>query len=197
MKKPSFDLILASTSPYRAALLGRLGLIFSALPPNIDESPLPSETPETLVSRLSRLKAKAIQSSHPGAYVIGSDQTCTLGEQFLGKPHTEATAIAQLTALSGQRVSFYTGWCVSHDQHQLSGIDQTHVTFRTLKRAEIERYVALEQPLNCAGSFKSEGLGVCLFERIESSDPTALIGLPLIAVASALRELGINPLAPN
>jgi septum formation protein len=201
VKNPPPLLILASSSPYRAELLRRLGLGFSCLAPGVDESPLAQEAPQAQVERLSQLKASAVRASlsadpkAKSAVVIGSDQLCAHHGQALGKPLTPARAVAQLTQLAGHTVDFYTGWCVQTTEQQWHGVDHTQVTLRRLSAREIARYVELEQPLDCAGSFKAEGLGVCLFDAIHSQDPTALIGLPLIAVAAALRAAGLDPLA--
>lgn len=187
-------LILASSSRYRAALLERLGLPFTAASPDVDESRRPGERPDALVRRLSRAKAEAAAAGLDGpALVIGSDQVAVLGDAVLGKPGTEARARAQLAALSGERVRFLTGLCLLSapgGDAQETVVD-TEVWFRRLERAEIADYVARERPLDCAGAFKSEALGIALFEAIRSDDPTALIGLPLIALCAMLREAGM------
>jgi septum formation protein len=187
-------LILASTSPYRRELLGRLGLAFETVRPEVDEAPQPQETPQTLAVRLACAKAEAVlghEAMHTGTWVIGSDQVAELDGEPLGKPGTAENAIAQLTAMSGRSVRFFTALCLANSDHRrLEALDITTVRFRDLAIDEIERYVAREQPLDCAGSFKSEGLGVALFEAIDNRDPTALIGLPLIATARLLREAG-------
>jgi septum formation protein len=196
VKNPTSSLILASTSRYRAQLLSRLRLTFTQVAPQVDETPLPQESPHSLVTRLSAAKAKAVHRHYPSATVIGSDQTAALGQTLLGKPHTRSKAIEQLAILSGQTVDFYTGYCVCSPNHPtVEGVDITRVRFRDLTHAQIERYVDIEQPLDCAGSFKSEGLGVALFHSIENTDPTALIGLPLIQVTQALMQCGLNPFA--
>lgn len=183
-------LILASTSRYRAELLARLGIPFSCAAPDVDESPLAGEAPGTLAQRLAIAKARAVAARHPGSWVIGSDQVAELEGDPLGKPGTRDAAMAQLTAMSGKSVRFHTAICLSNGEDQFDALDVTTVQFRVLGKAEIERYVATEQPLDCAGSFKCEGLGITLFEAIHNQDPTALIGLPLIRLAGLLRQAG-------
>lgn len=185
-------LILASTSAYRRALLERLGLAFVTARPEVDESPLPGESPQTLAERLALAKAEAVLTrSTDDAWVIGSDQVAELDGQPLGKPGLHAAAVAQLRSMSGREVRFLTALCLAGPAgRRLRALDTTTVRFRTLGDDEIERYVTREQPLDCAGSFKSEGLGIALFDEIDSRDPTALIGLPLIATARLLREAG-------
>ncbi len=184
-------LILASTSVYRRDLLARLRLPFDTARPETDETPLPGETPTDVALRLSEAKARAVASTHPGTCVIGSDQVAELDGRALGKPGGREAAIAQLASMSGREVRFRTGLCLVRPEgcaHAL--LDTTTVRFRRLTGDEIQRYVDAEQPYDCAGSFKSEGLGIGLFDAIESSDPTALIGLPMIATARLLREAG-------
>lgn len=184
-------LALASSSRYRRALLARLGLPFTSFSPDIDEQRLAGERPATLVKRLARAKATAIAQSHPSHCVIGSDQALALGGEILGKPGDRAAAIAQLLQLSGQRVRFLTAVCIHHPGgHQTAFTDVTRVEFRPLHRPEIERYVDADEPFDCAGSLRSEALGIALCNHIRSQDPTALLGLPLIGVAKALREAG-------
>lgn len=184
-------LILASTSIYRRELLERLRLPFETARPEVDENPRPGESPIALAERLAIAKAGAIAEREPAASVIGSDQVAELDGRPLGKPGTRDGALAQLGAMSGRAVHFRTAVCVRHGEHAPRlAIDTTTVRFRSLSFAEIERYVDAEQPLDCAGSFKSEGLGITLFDAIETIDPTALIGLPLIATARLLREAG-------
>ena len=184
-------LILASTSIYRRELLERLRLPFETARPEVDENPRPGESPIALAERLAVAKAGAIAEREPAAFVIGSDQVAELDGRPLGKPGTRDGALAQLGAMSGRAVHFRTAVCVRHGEHAPRlAIDTTTVRFRSLSFAEIERYVDAEQPLDCAGSFKSEGLGITLFDAIETIDPTALIGLPLIATARLLRETG-------
>ncbi|MBX9402453.1 Maf family nucleotide pyrophosphatase [Lysobacter sp. BMK333-48F3] len=184
-------LILASTSVYRRELLGRLGLAFDTARPQTDETPLPGEAPAALAARLAVAKAAAVAAQQPQAWVIGSDQVAEFDGRPIGKPGGRDGALAQLQAMSGREVRFLTGLCVlRHGRPALTALDTTTVRFRELDAAEIARYVDAEQPYDCAGSFKSEGLGIALFEAIESSDPTALIGLPLIATARLLRQAG-------
>ena len=195
-------LILGSSSPYRKALLERLRMPFECHSPNIDETPLPQEPATDLVKRLSIAKAHAVdferQQNHQDSdcLIITSDQVAVLENHILGKPHTEENAINQLSSFSGKRVSFLTGLCVfnQQDQSYKYTLNEYHVHFRTLTTEEITKYVYLEQPLDCAGSFKCEGLGVCLFEKMEGADPNSLIGLPLISLCRSLRELGVNPI---
>ncbi|WP_407635765.1 Maf family protein [Kangiella aquimarina] len=194
MNMPQPHIILASSSPYRKELLGRILEDFDAVPPDIDETPFPDEEPIELVARLAQQKALAIAVNHPEALVIGSDQVCVLNNQILGKPGTMDKAIEQLKACSGQTVTFYTSLCVTsaNETAQNTTVVATKVQFRQLAETEIISYLEKEQPLDCAGSFKCEGLGIVLFEAIESKDPTALIGLPLIALSTKLRELGVK-----
>ena len=183
-------LVLASTSPYRRELLARLRLPFDIAAPDVDETPLPDEPAEALVLRLSEVKARAVAGRFPGALIIGSDQAAVCGNAIVGKPGSHERAVAQLTAASGRRVSFLTGLCLldSASGAARTGLVPYYVHFRCLSKAEIEDYLRAEQPYHCAGSFKSEGLGVTLFERMEGDDPSALIGLPLILLARWLRE---------
>ena len=185
------QLILASTSTYRHALLARLRLPFDAVRPDTDETPLPGEAPQTLVRRLAEAKAIAVAAVHTQAWVLGSDQVAELDGQALGKPGGREGAIAQLAAMSGSVVRFRTGVCLARaGGASQTALDTTTVHFRVLGTSEIARYVDAEQPYDCAGSFKAEGLGIALFEAIESRDPTALVGLPLIATAALLRGAG-------
>ncbi len=185
-------LMLASTSRYRRELLERLRVPFHIARPEVDETPLDAESVPAMAARLARAKANAIALQHPGTWVIGSDQAAELDGQPLGKPGHREAAIAQLNAMSGRQVRFHTAVCLVRDEQVLRAEDITTVRFRTLSPGEIERYVDAEQPFDCAGSFKSEGLGIALFDAIESSDPTALVGLPLIAVSRMLREAGFD-----
>lgn len=188
---PPRRLLLASTSRYRAELLARLGLPFEACAPGTDESAQPGESPAGLALRLAAEKALAVATLHPGAWVIGSDQTAELDERTLGKPGGHAAARGQLQAMSGRSLAFLTAVAVvTPDGQVLSELDTTTVRVRTLDTAEIERYLLADTPYDCAGSFKSEGLGITLFDAIESKDPTALVGLPLIATARLLRQSG-------
>lgn len=191
-------LILASTSRYRRELLARLRLPFEVLSPGVDEAPLEGETPSQLAARLSRAKARAVAEHHADAVVIGSDQVCELGGQALGKPGTHERAVQQLQRLSGQRAIFHTSVCVvrlgiGYDREAAAPVV---VRFRRLDDNEIEHYLRAETPYDCAGSAKCETLGIALLEAIESDDPTALVGLPLIRTARLLREAGIDPLRP-
>lgn len=187
-------LILASTSPYRKALLERLRLPFEIASPQVDETPLPGETPRDLVLRLARAKAEAVAAAADEAdetWVIGSDQSAELDGQPLGKPGGREAAAAQLALLSGKSVSFHTAVAVAGGGGQRhEAIDTTRVRMRALSAQEIDRYIAAETPYDCAGSFKAEALGISLFEAVESQDPTALIGLPLIATSRLLRQAG-------
>lgn len=187
------DLVLASSSRYRAALLERLDLAFRSAAPDVDETPRTGEAPRALVERLARAKAEAVAPAHPGALIIGSDQSASCNGTLLGKPGTAARARAQLRLLSGQRVAFLTGLCLldAASGHAQASVVETRVRFRALGDAEIDDYVAREQPLDCAGAFKSEGLGIALFEAIEGDDPNALVGLPLIALCQMLRRAGL------
>ncbi len=190
----SKKIILGSTSPFRKELLERFRIKFITDSPNIDETPLENETPQDYVKRLSLEKAKVVAKNHPNALIIGSDQCSVLNNTIRGKPGNHENAVKQLTESSGQRVSFLTGLCLydsSDNSYQLDLIP-FHVDFRQLSTVEIESYLQAEQPYSCAGSFKSEGLGVTLFERLQGEDPTALIGLPLIRLSKMLRYKNIQ-----
>ncbi|MGO4305413.1 Maf-like protein [Cupriavidus sp. RAF12] len=185
-------LILGSSSPYRRELLARLRLPFEVATPNIDETPLPGEAPEATALRLSRLKAEAIAARHPGALVIGSDQVCTLDGTQIGKPGNHEKAMAQLRQMRGRTVTFHSALCLLDGrtgQAQVADV-QTHATFRDVSDTDLDTYLRLETPYDCAGSAKAEGLGIALLARVESDDPTALIGLPLIALTGMLRAAG-------
>lgn len=187
-------LILASTSPYRRELLERLQLPFEIVSPEVDETPLPDEAPEALALRLSEAKARAVAIRHPDALVIGSDQVAILEGTIYGKPGTHERAVRQLQTMRGRTVNFFTGLALvngTSERAQVQGIP-TLVTFRQLTDEEIEAYLRREQPYNCAGSAKSEGLGIALLDRMEGSDPNALVGLPLIALCTMLRNEGIS-----
>lgn len=185
-------LVLASTSPYRRELLARLGVPFDTFASQVDESPLPGERPEALVTRLAIAKAEAGERDNPDAIVIGSDQAANLGGHPLGKPGTAARAIGQLQSMAGHEVVYCTAVAV-HQPGRESRVhlDTSRVRLRQLGMGEIQRYIEAEQPLDCAGALKLEGLGIALCEYIETRDPTALIGLPLIATAQLLRAHGI------
>ena len=186
-------LVLGSTSRYRAELLRRLCADFEQRSPGTDETALTGETPSARALRLAIAKAEAAASGWQDALVIGSDQVAELDGVVLDKPGTVERACAQLAASSGREVQFHTALCLldTRDGHRLTHVDHTRVRFRRLSAPEIARYVEREQPLDCAGSFKCEGLGISLFESIENEDPSALIGLPLIALARMLRERGV------
>lgn len=185
-------LVLASTSRYRAELLSRLRLPFETVRPDVDEAPAAGESPASLALRLATAKAAAVAATRPEALVVGSDQVASCDGRILGKPGTRANAIAQLQAMSGREVVFLTAVAVaSAGAPGEQALDTTTVRFRQLPDDEIARYVDAESPLDCAGSFKCEGLGIALFESIESRDPTALVGLPLIATARLLRARGV------
>lgn len=189
-------LVLASTSPYRRELLGRLQLDFEIAAPGTDETPFPGEPPEALAERLARDKAASVATHYADALIIGSDQVASLAEAVLGKPGSHRRAAEQLANASGRRVRFDTGVCL----REPSGAEHiatvpVEVDFRRLSAAAIEGYLRRERPYDCAGSFKSEGLGVVLFERIITDDPSALVGLPLIALSGMLRAAGLDPLA--
>lgn len=187
-------LILASTSPYRKELLSRLNLHFEVCNPRTDETSLPGEAPEALALRLAEAKARAVSAAYPGALIIGSDQVAVSNGIIYGKPGNHENAVRQLQALSGQTVNFFTALCLLDTRDnsvQLEGVP-TLVTFRQLSDTEIENYLRKEQPYQCAGAAKSEGLGVALLESMTGDDPTALIGLPLIALCKQLRNAGVN-----
>lgn len=186
-------LILASSSPYRRELLQRLRLAFTCVTPDVDESALPGETPATLVQRLAIAKAQAVAVQHANALIIGSDQVAVLHGTILGKPGTHTNAVAQLTAARGSRMEFLTGLCLLNAATGKIQVDVVPyaVIFRDLTTAQIEYYLQQEQPYHCAGSFKSEGLGIALFERLEGDDPTALIGLPLMRLVRMLEYAGM------
>jgi len=188
------NLILASSSPYRRELLERLELPFEIDPPDIDESPLAGEAPETSVERLAVEKARAVAARHPGALVIGSDQAAVHDGVIVGKPADHDEAVRQLLSASGRRVTLYTGLALVHadSQRVQSDVVPYSVVFRTIDRASIERYLAREQPYACAGSLRAEGLGISLLQRFEGDDPNALIGLPLIRLVDMLAAEGIT-----
>lgn len=188
------EVLLASQSAYRRELLGRLLDTFKCLAPEVDETPLHGEEPGALAQRLARLKAIAGAAHAPGAVVIGSDQVAALGTQILGKPGSVERAVSQLLQCSGQVVVFHTAVCLRGPGNRtlLDHLDTTRVRFRKLTEAVARRYVAADQPLDCAGSFKAERRGVILLESIDSRDPTAIQGLPLIWVAHALQACGVE-----
>ena len=184
-------LLLASSSRYRAELLSRLQVPFTAVAPNLDETPLPGERPVDLAQRLAMSKAQLVSRQHDGRWALGSDQVPSLNREPLGKPGSRAGAIAQLESFANRSVTFTTAVALVSDSQAFTALDTTLVRFRALTRGEIERYVDLEPSWDCAGSFKVEGLGISLFSAIESRDPTALIGLPLIAVRGLLAQAGL------
>lgn len=191
-------LILASSSVYRRELLGRLGLQFEAIAPELDETPLDGETPQATALRLARTKAQAVARLHPGALVIGSDQVATLDGLQIGKPGDHPHALAQLQLMRGREVVFHTALCLWDgriaDPEQAAQVEnvQVRVAFRDLPDHELDAYLRIEQPYDCAGSAKNEGLGIALLESIHSNDPTALTGLPLIALTGMLRKAGVR-----
>ena len=187
-------LILASTSRYRAALLERFGLRFNTASPGVDEAGIPGEAPHARALRLSEAKAEAVARQYPEAVIIGGDQVPAAGTAMLDKPGNAANCREQLKLLSGASAEFHTACtvrCVATDL-ALTHVDTTTVRLRVLSDAEIERYIEREQPFDCAGGFKAEALGITLFERMDSRDPTAIIGLPLIWLAGALRSAGFT-----
>ncbi len=192
-------LILASTSRYRRELLQRLRRPFDVVSPEVDESARPGEPPGALAARLAMAKAQAVAARQPNAVVIGSDQVAELDGAAIGKPHTHERAVAQLHAMSGRRVVFHTAVAVvRRDRGFARGLlAPVTVTFRALGDAEIDHYLRAEQPYDCAGSAKCEALGIALLAAIDSDDPTALIGLPLIRTCALLREAGLDPLASD
>lgn len=189
-------IVLASTSAFRRALLEKLGMPFITAAPNTDETPANGESARELVTRLAQAKAQALKGEFPDHIIIGSDQVCVLNNQIAGKPHSEENAVEQLLLARGSIVTFYTGLAVfnSANGHLQTACELFDVHFRHLSEQEIRNYVRIEQPLQCAGSFKSEGLGITLFERLEGRDPNTLIGLPLIKLCEMLRHEGVNPL---
>jgi septum formation protein len=190
---PSTPLILASSSPFRRELLARLGLPFEVLAPEVDETAQAGETPQALVERLSAAKARAVAKNRQDALVIGSDQVAVYGDMIVSKPGSHEEAVKQLRAASGRRVTLYTGLALLHaaSGRLQSEVVPFHVHFRALTDTQIETYLRKEQPYNCAGSVKSEGLGVALLERFEGDDPSALIGLPLIRLVRMLEREGV------
>ncbi|WP_339337759.1 nucleoside triphosphate pyrophosphatase [uncultured Oceanicoccus sp.] len=186
-------IILASSSPYRRELLQRLAIDFDCISPNIDESALPTESAEQLVSRLAQQKAQAVAADYPQQLIIGSDQVASLGQTILTKPGNSDKAMAQLSACSGKTVTFYTGLSLLNSKtgQQQTCVEPFSVKFRTLDTATIKRYISAEQPLDCAGSFKVEGLGISLFEQLIGDDPNSLMGLPLIKLVDMLKTEGV------
>lgn len=194
---PTPHLILASSSAYRRDLLTRLCLPFKVVAPDIDEQPWPGELPQQTALRLARQKAATVARSHPETLIIGSDQVATLDREQIGKPGSHANALAQLQKMQGRTVMFHTALClwdarsVAPEAVQIGSV-ATAVTFRNLPEAALDAYLRIEQPYDCAGSAKNEGLGIALIARIESSDPTALTGLPLITLCDMLTKAGVG-----
>lgn len=191
------DIILASTSAYRKALLQRLQIPFRSVAPTAEEARIPGELPAAMASRLALAKAHSVAQHHPQALVIGSDQVAALGDQVMGKPGSHAIARAQLEASSGREVEFHTGLalvCTARELEQFH-VEPFTVQFRRLSEAQIEGYLRREQPFDCAGSFKCEGLGIALFTRLHGDDPTSLEGLPLITLVRLLQTAGLDVLA--
>lgn len=191
---PNRPVVLGSTSPYRRELLARLRIPFSVIAPHVDETPEPGEAPPALALRLALAKARAVAALHPEAVVIGSDQVADLAGQPLGKPGEHARAVAQLRQMRGQTVVFQTAVAVVCQATGFEQVDlaEVRVVFRNLSDGEIEAYLQAEQPYDCAGSAKSEGLGIVLLASIDNDDPTALIGLPMIRTARLLRQAGVK-----
>lgn len=187
-------IVLASTSPYRRELLARLGLAFDQVAPEVDETPFAGESPAALAARLAEAKARALVDRCPGALIIGSDQTVECGDALLGKPGSPAAAREQLRLLSGQSAHFHTAVTLldAASGRAETRATVTEVVFRTLSPAQIDRYLERDTPYDCAGSFKSEGLGIALFHAVRSDDPTALIGLPLIHLCTLLASFGVD-----
>lgn len=190
------SIILASTSPYRQSLLKKLGLPFLASPPNIDESPVLNESAQALVMRLSHAKAAALAEQYSQHLIIGSDQVCVIDGKIVGKPHTFENAFKQLKAASGNKITFYTGLCLLDSATGKFNLqcELFDVYFRQLTDQEITNYLYKEEPFQCAGSFKSEGLGITLFDKLDGRDPNTLIGLPIILLLDMLRQHDVNPL---
>jgi len=190
------NLVLASTSPYRRMLLEKLGIPFECAAPEVDETPQPGESPRHLVTRLAKEKAQSLAVRYPAHLIIGSDQVCVLDGEITGKPYTEEIACQQLLRARGSIVTFYTGLALynSASGHLQTECEPFDVHFRHLSEQEIMDYVRRERPLNCAGSFKSEGLGIALFDKLDGRDPNTLVGLPLITLCQMLRREECNPL---
>jgi septum formation protein len=187
-------IILASSSPFRKSLLERLHLTFDCHSPEVDESLLPGESAKSYVCRLAKQKAQVVADKFPDAVVIGSDQCALLDDQILGKPGSHENALDQLRAAQGQSVMFHTGVCVLHQGTGFVEVDDIlfEVRFRQLTDSQLTRYLQIEQPYDCAGSFKSEGYGICLFDQMRGDDPSALVGLPLIRLTGMLENAGVE-----
>lgn len=194
LRQTSPSLVLASTSPFRRALLEKLGVAFTTCAPEVDESALAGESAPDLVSRLALAKARAVARRFPDSLIVGSDQVACIDGEILGKPGSRGNAVDQLQRASGRVVTFYTGLSLLNSaiDRQQTLCEPFRVHFRRLESGEIERYLDAEEPYNCAGSFKSEGLGIALFERLEGEDPNTLIGLPLIRLVQMLAAEGIR-----
>jgi septum formation protein len=198
---PQLPILLASSSIYRHQLLQQLGMDFECASPDIDESPLPNESARDLVARLAKEKAHKLAQDFNNHLIIGSDQVAVFDENIIGKPHNHTQAVEQLMQFSGKEITFLTGLCLLNsqtNQYQLS-VESCTVQFRDLAQHQIENYLNKEKPYDCAGSFKSEGLGIALFQSISANDPNTLIGLPLIKLTDMLIKEGVDPLsyAPN
>jgi len=191
------NVVLASTSPFRKSILEKLNIPFQCATPCIDETPLNNESSIALVERLAIEKAKAVSEAHPNSLIIGSDQVALCNGEILGKPHNFENGVTQLRKFSGKVVTFYTGLCVydSRNQKKVSIVEPFNVHFNSLSQQDIENYLHAEKPYNCAGSFKSEGLGICLFEKLVGNDPNTLVGLPLIQLVAMLKKHGLDVLA--
>ena len=195
MKNRSPNLILASSSKYKMTLLETLGIPFTSVDPSIDETPKPDESPHSLSLRLAKEKAASVASKNPEALIIGCDQVAVCDQKIMGKPGSKIKAIKQLSFLQNNEATFFTSVALISKDHQPKvKCTATQVKLRKLTNQQIKRYVEIEQPIDCAGSFKSEALGVSLFEYIKSDDPTALIGLPLISLTTLLIESGLTPI---
>jgi len=191
-----FKLLLASSSVYRQTILQKLRIPFDCASPDIDETSQPNESPDAYVERLAREKAQTLAGHYPQHWIIGSDQAAVINGEICGKPLNRSNAIAQLQRSSGQKVQFVTGLCLLNaaSRECYSLVEPFNVHFRQLSLNDIERYIDLEQPLHCAGSFMVEGLGINLFQRLEGRDENSLIGLPLIGLLELMRQAGLNPL---
>jgi MAF protein len=189
-------IVLGSTSPFRKTILEKLQLPFICAKPDIDESQLKNESASSLVERLAIEKARAVAPEHPNAFIIGSDQVALCDGKIIGKPHNFKNAVKQLTSFSKKSITFYTGLCVFDSQKNVpvSLVETYTVHFNSLTLNDITNYLNVERPFNCAGSFKSEGLGICLFNRLEGDDPNTLIGLPLIKLVALLKQQGFDVL---
>lgn len=191
------NIILASSSVNRKALLNRLKIPFTCITPDVDESRLPGESGHAMSLRLSRAKAEKIANDHPDALVIGSDQAAICQDTLIEKPITVENAVKQWQLLSDAEIVFYTGLCILYQGQRLTHVDETHVVFKRLTEAKIRQYLSLDDPLACCGGLKIESLGIALTKQVRSNDPTALIGLPLIALVGMLEALGVEPIAAS